>query len=374
MTTLFMLHRRQRARFAEFVSQPRVSHSPGTVRSRFFLRAAAYREKLSAGYTMKNTAILLIDCPDQKGIVASVSEFLFRHQANILHADQHQDGDRGLFLTRVEWDLTGFGLAIADFGRAFAPVAEKFQMRWRLELSSKRQRVAIFVSKYDHCLADLLYRHESEELDCEIPLIISNHRDAERLAGFHRIPFHVVAVEEARKAEGERRQLALLEENAIDLVVLARYMQILSAEFVARYPQRIINVHHSFLPGVQRGAPVSARLRAWGKIDRRDQSLCDGDIGRGADHRAGRRAHFASRPVGRPGAERARSGEGRVVARGAVAYRAPDSGVREENGRVRLGEESEPSAGKNLPQVMHFFAGSDGSCSTLTGDGRHFQA
>jgi formyltetrahydrofolate deformylase len=219
------------------------------------LRAAAYREKLSAGYTMKNTAILLIDCPDQKGIVASVSEFLFRHQANILHADQHQDGDRELFLTRVEWDLTGFGLAIAEFGKAFTPIAKKFQMRWRLELSSKRQRVAIFVSKYDHCLADLLYRHESEELECEIPLIISNHRDAERLAGFHRIPFHVVPVEEARKAEGERRQLALLEENAIDLVVLARYMQILSAEFVARYPQQIINVHHSFLPAFSGARP-----------------------------------------------------------------------------------------------------------------------
>src|SRR5208282_5907228 len=120
--------------------------------------------------------------------------------------------------------------AIADFGKAFAPVAKKFQMRWRLELSSKRQRVAIFVSKYDHCLADLLYRHESGELGCEILLILSNHREAERLAAFHRIPFHVVAVEEAGKAEAEQQQLSLLKENAIDLVVLARYMQILSAE------------------------------------------------------------------------------------------------------------------------------------------------
>ncbi|MGD1019441.1 MAG: formyltetrahydrofolate deformylase [Verrucomicrobiia bacterium] len=204
---------------------------------------------------MKNTAILLIDCPDQKGIVASVSEFLFRHQANILHADQHQDSDRGLFLTRVEWDLTGFGLAIADFGKAFAPIAEKFRMRWRLELSSKRQRAAIFVSKYDHCLADLLYRHESGELECEIPLIISNHREAERLAGFHRIPFHMIAVKELGKAEAERRELALLTENAIDLVVLARYMQILSAGFVGQYPQRIINVHHSFLPAFSGARP-----------------------------------------------------------------------------------------------------------------------
>lgn len=110
---------------------------------------------------MKNTAILLVDCPDQKGIVAAISGFLFRHNANILHADQHQDADVGLFLTRVEWDLKDFKLEIADFGRAFAPVAEKFHMRWRLELSAARPHLAIFVSKYDHCLADLLYRHES---------------------------------------------------------------------------------------------------------------------------------------------------------------------------------------------------------------------
>jgi len=219
------------------------------------LRAAVCRGKLSAGCFMKNTAILLIDCPDQKGIVAAVSDFLFRYQANILHADQHQDDDQNLFLTRVEWDLKEFGLPIADFGRAFAPVAEKFQMRWRLELSSKRQRAAIFVSKVDHCLADLLYRHESGELACEIPLIISNHHEAERLAGFHRIPFHMIAVDEVGKAEAERRQLTLLKDNAIDLVVLARYMQILSAEFVAQYPQRIINVHHSFLPAFSGARP-----------------------------------------------------------------------------------------------------------------------
>jgi formyltetrahydrofolate deformylase len=207
------------------------------------------------GYRMKNTAILLIDCPDQKGIVAAVSDFLYRHKANILHADQHQDGDRGLFLTRVEWDLADFGLAIGDFGKAFAAIAERFRMRWRLELSSKRPRVAIFVSKYDHCLADLLYRHESGELACDIPLIVSNHREAERLAEFHRIPFHVIAVDESTKATAEQRELALLEKHSVDLVVLARYMQILLPEFVARFPQRIINVHHSFLPAFSGARP-----------------------------------------------------------------------------------------------------------------------
>lgn len=204
---------------------------------------------------MKNTAILLIDCPDRKGIVAAVADFLFNHNANILHADQHQDAEVGLFLMRVEWDLADFKLKISNFKSAFAPIAEKFQMRWRLELSSVRPRMAIFVSRYDHCLADLLYRHESGELACEVPVIISNHPDARRLAEFHRIPFHFIPVEADNKAEAERRQLALLEENAVDLVVLARYMQILSPEFVARYPQRIINVHHSFLPAFSGARP-----------------------------------------------------------------------------------------------------------------------
>jgi formyltetrahydrofolate deformylase len=204
---------------------------------------------------MKKTAILLVDCPDQKGIVATISEFLYRHNANILHADQHQDAELNLFLTRVEWDLNEFVLPIPEFGKAFAPIAEKFKMRWGLELSTKRPRVAIFVSKYDHCLADLLYRHESGELACEVPLIISNHPDAKRLADFHQIPFHVVTVEKGGKAEAERQQAALLRQHAIDLVVLARYMQILSPEFVAQYPQQIINVHHSFLPAFSGARP-----------------------------------------------------------------------------------------------------------------------
>src|ERR1043166_5296550 len=138
---------------------------------------------------MKNTAILLVDCPDRKGIVAAISDFLYRYNANILHADQHQDAEMGLFLTRVEWDLGDFKLEISDFRKEFAPIAEKFQMRWRVELSAKRPRMAILVSKLLHCLADLLYRHESGELACEIPLILSNHKEAQRLAEFHRIPF-----------------------------------------------------------------------------------------------------------------------------------------------------------------------------------------
>jgi formyltetrahydrofolate deformylase len=197
---------------------------------------------------MKNTATLLINCPDRKGLVAAIADFLYRHDANILHADQHQDAEQNLFLMRVEWDLAGCTLEPAHFDHAFAPIAQKFSMQWQLKLSSQKPRMAIFVSKYDHCLADLLYRHQSGELACDIPLVISNHPDTQRLAEFYGIPFHVIPVTRENKQEAEARQLALLDQHGIDLIVLARYMQVLSAEFVAHYPQRIINIHHSFLP------------------------------------------------------------------------------------------------------------------------------
>jgi len=198
---------------------------------------------------MKNTAILLVDCPDRKGIVAAISDFLYKHNANILHNDQHQDADLGLFLSRVEWDLKDFGLPVADFGAAFQPIAEKFGMRWKFKTSAMRPRLALMVSQHLHCLADLLYRHESGELACDIPVIISNHEDARRLADFYRIPFECIP------GKAEERQLAVLKQYRADFVVLARYMQILSPNFVAQYPQRIINVHHSFLPAFSGAKP-----------------------------------------------------------------------------------------------------------------------
>jgi formyltetrahydrofolate deformylase len=204
---------------------------------------------------MTKTGILLIDCPDRKGIVAAVAEFLYRHNANILHADQHQDAQRGLFLMRVEWDLAGFDLSLEECASQFAPIAEGFQMRWRIERSDCPPRVAVFVSKYDHCLVDLLYRHQSGELVCNIPLIISNHEGARHWADFYGVPFFHVPVESGHKAEAEGQQLALLEEHRIDLLILARYMQVLSADFVARWPQHIINVHHSFLPSFSGARP-----------------------------------------------------------------------------------------------------------------------
>jgi formyltetrahydrofolate deformylase len=197
---------------------------------------------------MKNTATLLINCPDRKGLVAAIADFLYQYEANILHADQHQDAENNLFLMRVEWDLNGFGISTNDFAKHFAPIAQRFDMQWQLKLSQKRVRVAIMVSQYDHCLADLLHRHQSGELNCEIAMVISNHKDTERLAEFYGIPFRLIEVTKETKSEAETRQFALFDAHQIDLIVLARYMQILSPEFVKRYPQRIINIHHSFLP------------------------------------------------------------------------------------------------------------------------------
>ena len=204
---------------------------------------------------MKNTATLLITCPDAKGIVAAIADFLFQNNANILHADQHLDSENNLFLMRVEWDASNFNLDDANFNlteaafeQAFEPIANKFKMHWQLKLSQHKTRVAIMVSQYDHCLADLLHRHKSGELICDIPLIISNHRDTEALANFYGIDFKLIEVTKDNKLAAEAAQFKLFKEYNIDLIVLARYMQILSGDFVSRFPQKIINIHHSFLP------------------------------------------------------------------------------------------------------------------------------
>jgi formyltetrahydrofolate deformylase len=197
---------------------------------------------------MKPSAILLTSCPDQKGVVASISNFIFRHNGNILHADEHADVGSNLFLMRVEFDPADFDINLADFTQHFSPIADKFQMQWRLAQSSHRPKMIILVSKYDHCLVDLLYRHKSGELTCEIPLIISNHPDNQSIADFYRIPYVTVPVPKDNKRPAEEKILGLLQEHNPDFMVLARYMQILSNEFVSQYPQRIINIHHSFLP------------------------------------------------------------------------------------------------------------------------------
>ena len=206
----------------------------------------------------QQSATLLIDCPDRKGLVAVIANFLYRHGANILHADQHQDNDLGLFFMRVEWAIEEFDLPRGKFEEEFAPLAAEFEMNWSVKYSADRPRVAIFCSREPHCLLDLLHRWKDGELPCEIPFIVSNHEDAEPLAGFYGIPFRHFQMTAENRPAVEREQIALLQESRVDLVVLARYMQILSPDFVAAYPFSIINVHHSFLPAFSGARPYHA--------------------------------------------------------------------------------------------------------------------
>ncbi len=223
---------------------------------------------------MKNTAVLLIDCPDRPGLVARVSGLLYEHGANILHADQHQDHEQGLFFMRVEALAGGKALDenrgrtqkspgggtfdLNRFRAAFAPLATELDMRWKLASSAERPRLALFCSQHLHCVADLLYRWRAGELECEIPLLISNHRDVGALAAFYGVPVVYTPTAASTRAQTEARQLELLAQHRIDMVVLARYMQILSPDFVARYPSAIINVHHSFLPAFTGARPYHA--------------------------------------------------------------------------------------------------------------------
>jgi len=197
---------------------------------------------------MRTSAVLLISCPDQKGLVAAVSDFIFRHGGNILHTDEHTDAESAWFLMRVEFDPNGFDLPLAEFARHFDPLADRLGMAWGLTEPGARKRMVIMVSRYDHCLVDLLYRHKIRELDCDIPLIISNHPDNQPIADFYQIPFVVIPVTKENKSNAEQAQIDLIHEKKANFVVLARYMQVLSHQFVAAFPSGIINIHHSFLP------------------------------------------------------------------------------------------------------------------------------
>jgi formyltetrahydrofolate deformylase len=218
------------------------------------------------GKLFLSSGILLIDCPDRRGIVSAVAQLLYGHGANILHADQHQDNFAGMFFMRVEWSLDGFDLNEEAFRDQFGVIAREFDMSWRLAWSSQRLRMAIFVSRYQHCLLDLLHRYQLGELAGEVAMIVSNHPDAEGLASFYKIPFRYFPGTPQNRTEIEERQIDSLKLNNIDLVVLARYMQILSPSFVDQYPRRIINVHHSFLPAFTGAKPYHAAFQRGVKL------------------------------------------------------------------------------------------------------------
>ena len=200
-------------------------------------------------------ATLLVSCPDRRGIVAALAQLLYGHGVNILNSDQHTDPSLGMFFQRIRFDLSEMHTDRVGLENAIAEVADRFSMKWVLHYADQRKRMALFVSRYDHCLQDLLWRHHHGELACEIPLIISNHPDLETVARQYGIRYELFPIDRHNKAEQEERELALIEELRIDLVVLARYMQILSSEMVSALPGRIINIHHSFLPAFIGGKP-----------------------------------------------------------------------------------------------------------------------
>jgi formyltetrahydrofolate deformylase len=197
---------------------------------------------------MDRVATLLVACPDRKGIVASLAQVLYGHGANILDSDQHTDPVASLFFQRIRFDLSSLTTDKVALEHGIKEVGERFGMDWRLAYGHQKRRVAIFASKQEHCLYDLLIRYRAGELACEVAMVISNHADAEAIARHFEVPFHHVPVTAETKAAAEARASELIAEAKVDLIVLARYMQILSSEFVAKFPSRIINIHHSFLP------------------------------------------------------------------------------------------------------------------------------
>ncbi|MFQ5328586.1 MAG: formyltetrahydrofolate deformylase [Thermodesulfobacteriota bacterium] len=205
---------------------------------------------------MKRSAILLISCPDRRGLVASVTAFISQHRGNILTLDQYVDAEREIFFMRVEWDLDGFTIATDQVGKEFGEtIGAQLGMEWRLHLSDEAPHLAIFVSKLSHCLYDILSRYHSGEWRVEVPLIISNHPDLEPVAKRFGIDYHCFPITKANKKEQEEKQLALLKEKEIDIIVLARYMQIVTGEFISHFPNRIINIHHAFLPAFPGARP-----------------------------------------------------------------------------------------------------------------------
>jgi formyltetrahydrofolate deformylase len=195
----------------------------------------------------KPTATLLISCPDQRGLVAKFANFIYSNGGNIIHADQHTDFAAGLFLTRIEWQLDGFNLPREFIAPAFNAIAQPLGAKWELHFSDTVPRIAIWVSRQDHCLFDLIWRQRAKEFIAEIPLIISNHSNLKVVAEQFSIDFQQIHITKDNKLEQEAQQLELLRQYKIDLVVLAKYMQIVSADFINQFPQ-IINIHHSFLP------------------------------------------------------------------------------------------------------------------------------
>ncbi len=215
----------------------------------------------------KNSAILLIHCPDKPGIVVTITDFIHNNGGNILYLDQHVDSERGVFFMRIEWDLEKFAIQRDKIAEYFETLAgSRYQMTFQLHFSDTKLRMAIFVSKMSHCFYDLLARYECGELEVDIPIIISNHSDLQHVAERLGIDFHCVSITKENKKQQEQKQKELLTQHKIDFIVLARYMQVLSDDFVKDYPQQVINIHHSFLPAFPGGRPYHSAYERGVKI------------------------------------------------------------------------------------------------------------
>ena len=211
------------------------------------------------------TATLLISCPDRPGLVAKIANFIYANGGNIIHADQHTDLTTSLFLTRIEWQLEGFNLPRDVIATAFSAIAKPIEAHWQLHFSDSIPRLAIWVTKQNHCLLDLLWRQKAGELPAQIPLIISNHPNLEYIAKQFEIDFYHIPITKETKQDREAQQLELLQQYQIDLVVLAKYMQVLTADFIDKFP-KIINIHHSFLPAFAGANPYQRAYERGVKI------------------------------------------------------------------------------------------------------------
>lgn len=213
-----------------------------------------------------STAVILLSCPDRKGLVSEITHFIFERGGNILDLDEHVAPEEQIFSIRIAWDMNNFSVPASDLNMAFGALAKKFNAKFEIRFLEEKSRVAIFVSKYDHCLYEILWRHSIGEYPFEIPLIISNHEKLKPLAEQNQIPFYYFPINKENKIEQEKKELELLSQYNIDTVVLARYMQILTHQFVESYPNMIINIHHSFLPAFVGSEPYKQAYQRGVKI------------------------------------------------------------------------------------------------------------
>ncbi len=215
---------------------------------------------------LKMNAILLLSCPDSKGLVARISSFISKGGGNIISLNEHVDTIEKTFFFRVVWDMENFVIPADKLEKEFKPLADELNATWKIHFTGKKLRIAVFVSRYEHCLQELLWRQRLDEYPVEIPLIISNHTTAQSMAEYHKIPFYLFPITPENKINQEQKELKLLGENNIDAVVLARYMQVLSSGFIENYQGRIINIHHSFLPAFMGGNPYKQAYERGVKI------------------------------------------------------------------------------------------------------------